>query len=1051
MTKHKMGFLRIVALCLALSFCFSLTACKEQEEKPTETTEQTRVDYTITVKSQSGQPLVGVGVGVYTDATQNELVWFAKTDENGRIAFTDLAGDGYVAVLTNLPDGYQAAAHYPLTGADTEIVLSAVLENVEDLTTVTYSLGDVMNDFTVTDAGGSSYTLSELLNDKNAVVLNFWYLECTPCKMEFPHLQEAYETYGDLVEVLAMNPVNTDPGAVETFKSENGYTFPMMIVDPGWAEAMELTAYPTTVVIDRYGTIAMIHTGTLTDEGIWERIFDFFGSEDYTQTLVEDVESLPEVESDEQETGTADNPIEMGVQTSFTVTVPAGGQVYLNIYRVSSHYLQIRSAYATITYNGKTYTPSNGVVGVSLFADDMMTPVSVVIGNTGKEEQTFTATMSTAKGSYSNPYDLTLGEFTVSVSAGNDQGVYYNYTAPEDGVLTVKCLSVTAGVPYDLVLYNLSTYAYRNLQSDPRKDEDGCYYVSVNVKAGNQIQFICGTLPDDSGSYPKGEFKLLASMGDAESEEEEKVEKTTYTITVTDEYRQPVSGVQVYLNVEGETVNISTNGEGVAHTDQVPGSYTATIKVPSGYQARTTEFHLTESIPSLAVKLDTVVVETATYTITVVNDLGEPVSGALVSIGDTFGYTDENGIVSFTLPKDVYTVSVSGEGYTDTAASFFGEATAMTVTLEAGEADIENGVTYTVTVVDYFGNPQPGVTVSFLKNGTTVGMKMSDSAGTVTKVLEAGSYTVSLAFANGSYYYETHTLTEGTPSASITVVARLSGDYVDTYVGEMYSVSAGATYAELQSGVVNYFLFAPTQEGYYSFTTADPSDVISYWGGSLFYIADQTGSLDYANNTFTLNIKQEAVDNGLTYNIGVTGSDGCILVIRRLGDAQTDIYDMPWSTEWMDGVELPASQIKVTETGTLTYMDVSRSYSLVLGSDGYYHIDSADGPVLYLRLDAYAPYISFEDLLANGGMKVYFFDEEGNFLKKEEYTEYMNACVTYMDATYGVYPVTETMAYILQTYGSKVEWYDAESASYLFSGITADPDSAWLFACCYFK
>ena len=1051
MTIHKRGFLRAVALCLILSFCLSLAACKEQGEKPTEPSQQTRVEHTVTVKSQSGQPLVGVGVGVYADATLNELVWFAKTNEDGGISFTDITSDSYVAVLTNLPDGYLAEEQYLLTGTETEITLTSSVGEEETTPETTYALGDVMNDFTVTDADGNTYTLSELLAEKNAVVLNFWFMECDPCKMEFPHLQEAYEAYGDTVEVLAMNPINPDGAAVAAFRSENGYTFPMMTVDAQWSQTMELTAYPTTVVIDRYGTIAMHHTGTLTEDGIWERIFDFFGSEDYTQTLVEDLDTLPEVESEEQEIGTASNPIEMGVQTSFTVTVPAGGEVYLNIYRVDSHYLQIRSPYATITYNGKTYTPTNGAVGVGLFADDMMTPVHVVIGNTSDEEQTFTATMSTARGTYGNPFDLTLGEFDVAVSAGNDQGVYYTYTATEDGVLTVKCISVTAGIPYDLVLYNLSTYAYRNLQSEPKKDADGYYYVSVNVKAGNKIQFICGTLPDDSGSYPSGNFHLLAAMGDAEVEEEEKVEKMTYSITVTDEYRQPVSGVQVYLNVEGNTVNISTNADGVAHTDQVAGTYTATIKVPRDYEARTTEFRLTEEIPSIAVKLDTVVLEKATYTITVLTDLGEPIAGALVSIADTFGYTDQNGTVSFTLPKDIYTVSISAEGYADNAASFFADATSMTVTMEAGEADIENGVTYSVAVTDYFGNPLNGVTVSFQKNGTTVGMKTVDAAGMATKVLEAGTYTVSLAFNGGSYYYESVTLTAEMPSATIATVPYLSGDYVDSYMGEMYCVSAGATYAQLQAGVVNYFLFAPTQAGYYSFTTADPADVISYWGGSLFYIADQTASVEYVNNTFKLNIKQEAVDNGLTYNIGVTGSDGCILVIQRLGDALTDFYDLPWSTEWMEGVELPGEQFRVTDTGSLTYMDVSSSYTLVLGSDCYYHVGSADGPVLYLRLDEYAPYISFEDLLANGGMKVYFFDEEGNFQKKEEYTDYMNACVTYMDATYGVYPVTETRAYILQTYGSYVNWFNPENDSYLFGSIAADPNSAWLFACCYFE
>lgn len=1050
MTKKKKGFLRAVALCLFACICVSMAACNGQQAQETQPSEQERVVHSVTLKAQSGQPLTGIGVTVFTDESQTELVWFAKTDEEGKITFNDIESDSYVAVLSNLPSGYQAEESYALTGTDTEIVLTAVIEEIEDPTTVVYKLGDVMNDFTVTDAQGNSYTLSELLKDKNAVVLNFWYLQCDPCKMEFPYLQAAYEQYSDSVEVLAMNPYNTDPQEVADFREENGYTFPMMTVDPTWTEAMELTAYPTTVVIDRFGTITMIHKGSITEEGVFEKIFAFFGAEEYESTIVNSVEELPEVE-EEDTPGTAENPIEMGATPSFTVTVEGGGEVHLKIYRVISYYVQIKNANAYITYNGTTYKASNGAVGLGVSAEDTSSAVYLIIGNTGEETQTFTVTMSSPRGSYGNPYPMELGKFDVAVPAGSEQGIYYTYTAPEDGVLTVRILAVTSGVPYDLVLYNLSTYVYNNLQSNPQKDEDGYYYLSVNVKTGNRIQVICGSLPDDSGSYPKVNFTLEAYMGEPTEEEEEKKETKLYAVTVTDENRNPVAGVQIYLDVNGEAKNIVTGADGNAYTKLEVGSYSATLKVPVGYEARTTMFQLTEEIPTISVKLDTVVVETQTYTIHVVDEDNAPVAGALVSLGDVFCYTDETGAVSFTVPKGSYTVAVSADGYTDTAASFFGDATEMTVTLTRGEDDVENGITYSVTVVDYFGNPRTGVTVSFLKNGTSVGMKPVDSAGTAARVLEAGTYTVSLAFSNGAYHYAPVTLTAEAPSATVTAVAKLSGDYVSAYFGDPYCVDPGATYAELQSGVVNYFLFEPTQAGYYRFTTADPTDKISYWGGNLFYVTDQTASVADGSNAFLLNIKQESVDNGLSYVIGVTGEGGCILVIERLSDALTDIYDMPWSTEWMEGVAMPDKQITVSESGTLTYMDISQSYTLVLGSDGYYHVGSEDGPVLYLRLDATAPYISFEDLLNNSGMKVYFFDKEGNFLKKEEYTNYMSACVTYMDSANGLYPVTETLAYILKTYGESVEWYDSSSASYLFGSVTADPESTWLFACCYFE
>jgi hypothetical protein len=607
-----------------------------------------------------------------------------------------------------------------------------------------------------------------------------------------------------------------------------------------------------------------------------------------------------------------------------------------------------------------------------------------------------------------------------------------------------------AGVPYDLVLYNLSTYVYNNLQSNIQKDADGYYFVSVNVKAGNRIQFTCGALPDDSGSYPAADFHIEAFLGEPVADEEEEKETMLYAVTVTDEFRQPVSGVQIYVNVNGEIKNISTDETGIAHTKLEPGTYTANLRIPAGFEARTTELRLTQEIPTVSVKLDTVVVETADYIIHVVDEDNAPVAGALVSLGDVFGYTDETGAVQFTAAIGSYTVAVSAEGYADTAASFYGDATEMTVTLTKGEGDVENGVSYVVTVVDYFGNPMSGVTVSFQKNGTTMAMKAVDETGTASRVLSADTYTVALAFASGSWHYASVTLTPEAPAATVVVVRKLSGDYISAYFGEPYCVGMGATHVTLQPDIVNYFVFTPTQAGYYSFVTADSADVISYWGGNLFYISDQTSEMESDGNGFRLNIKQEAVDSEMSYVLGITGDSDGILVIRRIGDPLTDIYDLPWSTEWMEGVEIPTVPITLRETGTLTSIDVTQSYELVLGADGCYHIGSANGPVLYLRLDENAKLISIEDLLANGAMRVYFFDEEGNFLKKEEYTDFMNGCVACMDPVNGLYPVTETVAYILKNYGTSVNWFNKENASYLFGEMDVNPDSAWMFACVYF-
>lgn len=162
------------------------------------------------------------------------------------------------------------------------------------------SLGDMMCDFSVMagDPAVTSstltveYTLSELLKTKKAVVLNFWFEGCGPCRTEFPYLQKAYEAYADEIEVLAINPYDGTAQSVITYAANLGLTFPVVKGEDAWQSAMELTAYPTTVVIDRYGMIAMIHKGSVTQEGVFEAVFDHFTADDYVQHTVRNLSEL---------------------------------------------------------------------------------------------------------------------------------------------------------------------------------------------------------------------------------------------------------------------------------------------------------------------------------------------------------------------------------------------------------------------------------------------------------------------------------------------------------------------------------------------------------------------------------------------------------------------------------------------------------------------------------------------------------------------------------------------------------------------------------------
>lgn len=153
-----------------------------------------------------------------------------------------------------------------------------------NLSSSNYNLGDAMGDYTVTDVSGNSYTFSELLKSKKAIVLNFWFINCGPCQMEFPYLQKAYDTYSDDIAVIAINPTTDKETDIEKYATQNELSIPLVKGDEAWITAFSLRGFPTTVVIDRNGYIAFSHMGAVTQDGVFEKVFEAFTSENYKQS-----------------------------------------------------------------------------------------------------------------------------------------------------------------------------------------------------------------------------------------------------------------------------------------------------------------------------------------------------------------------------------------------------------------------------------------------------------------------------------------------------------------------------------------------------------------------------------------------------------------------------------------------------------------------------------------------------------------------------------------------------------------------------------------------
>ena len=375
---------------------------------------------------------------------------------------------------------------------------------------------------------------------------------------------------------------------------------------------------------------------------------------------------------------------------------------------------------------------------------------------------------------------------------------------------------------------------------------------------------------------------------------------------------------------------------------------------------------------------------------------------------------------------------------------------------------------YKVTVVDAQGTPfTTGVIVRFLQDGQQAAMQPIDATGAAAKTLAAGEYTVELMFTGNEdeYYYnkEGLVLTAQAPELTVTLTYNMAAEPVKLVAqGEevdAYPVTDGSTRVSLVPGQRNYFLYTPTQAGTFAFSSDNAGAAIGYYGAPHF--VQEMSAAEVVDNTFTQSIRATMIgENGTTVIvIGIdadANTDSCTLSVIRTGEPEWSVEDEPWHvyepTAKLADYTLPAG----AKTREFDLTADSGKYNLVLGSDGFYHLDSEDGALVLVYLTKDPKYLPcFKNILDRSGVNRYFYDENGTFLKKETYDQCLLRYIECADEESGLYPLTEDLKYIIWQRGDYSGWWDISGPNYLFVDQNQVPltdinsDIAWLFMCCY--
>ena len=288
----------IMAVLLVFTLVFA-AACGDDNGGGDNTGGDGTATYNVIVKTQGGQPVGDVTVNMSSPNASHSR----ETGEDGIAKFENITAAEYTVTVDKLPVGCTPQKNSYLThkySEDVSVILNTelILDTAPQGTS--YEEGDVMYDFTFTEVeSGEQYSLSELFETKEMVMLNFFFSACGPCQNEFPAMIEAYEKYKNDVAIISIDPIDGEEGTLAAKKS---FHLPFYVVSDQSRDIVtnffNVSSYPTNVIIDRFGVITMIDKGGIFDSDIFSEWFANHTGDDYVQDIGNEFELiLPTVEN----------------------------------------------------------------------------------------------------------------------------------------------------------------------------------------------------------------------------------------------------------------------------------------------------------------------------------------------------------------------------------------------------------------------------------------------------------------------------------------------------------------------------------------------------------------------------------------------------------------------------------------------------------------------------------------------------------------------------------------------------------------------------------
>jgi cytochrome c biogenesis protein CcmG/thiol:disulfide interchange protein DsbE len=138
------------------------------------------------------------------------------------------------------------------------------------------SMRKIAPDFTLPDSNDQPLHLSAYKG--KVVLLNFWATWCGGCKYEMPWFVEFDKKYRDKGLSVVGISMDENMKIVKPFLVAKGVPYPSVLGDDALGQRFGLKEMPLTLLIDRQGRIAVVHSGVVDRDNFEMHIQQLLGS-----------------------------------------------------------------------------------------------------------------------------------------------------------------------------------------------------------------------------------------------------------------------------------------------------------------------------------------------------------------------------------------------------------------------------------------------------------------------------------------------------------------------------------------------------------------------------------------------------------------------------------------------------------------------------------------------------------------------------------------------------------------------------------------------------